>query len=481
MNDRYLFGGINANEQAPVVDLRRLPDPSGSENTAGSNTTFQLAAGTIRQVMRITTDQLGTGQTETLTVNGTPLVFNGPMSQQELAAAMAAAVGPLAAVSVQDIDAHGFTITADTAGTAFTVAVTGNDPTPSTIETVQANVPISGDQVDVITLDGPVGLIGEVFSVTITDPPAHAAPVTISYRTTGDEPDLNTIIDKLVAKIANHQPPFAVTPTNLGNGQLELRASTAFTSHATVQNTPTVETTQRTVVPVAQRDEIGFAGPFDAGDQYTITFTAPAGGPFTVTNAATDDQASIAAKFVSAINAAGIGVTASVRNGRLSIVSDTPGTPMTYTALLTTDAAPNTDGGADHQHGRAEHSGGPPAADRHRAAERPGRPQGRRLRGDGQRPDRALHHHRHRSRHGRHRHQPDGADQRAGPAVPRFGGAGPDRQRPADPDRRHGGRGAGDRADGSSSRRRCPIRRRPNTTCTRKRRIRRWPGSAPRS
>jgi hypothetical protein len=31
-----------------------------------------------------------------------------------------------------------------------------------------------------------------------------------------------------------------------------------------------------------------------------------------------------------------------VRNGHLSIVSDTPGTPMTYTALLTTDAAPNT-------------------------------------------------------------------------------------------------------------------------------------------
>ncbi|HTH92426.1 hypothetical protein, partial [Mycobacterium sp.] len=344
---RYLFGGINANERAPVVDLARLPDPSGSENTAGSNTTFQLATGTIRQVVRITTDQLGTGQTETLTVNGTPLVFNGPMSQQELAAAMAAAVGPLAAVSVQDIDANGFTITADAVGTAFTVDVTGNDPTPSTIETAQANVPISGDQVDVISLDGPIGLIGEVFSVTITDPPAHAAPVTISYRTTGDEPDLNTIVDKLVAKIANYQPPFAVTPTNLGDGQLELRASTAFTSHAAVQNTPVVETTQRTVVPVAQRDEIGFAGPYDAGDQYTITFTAPVGGPFTVTNAATDDETSIASKFVAAINAAGIGVTASVRNGRLSIVSDTPGTPMAYTAALTTDvgsatAAPTT-------------------------------------------------------------------------------------------------------------------------------------------
>jgi hypothetical protein len=342
VNDRYLFGGINANERPPVVDLARLPDPSGSDNTAGSNTTFQLATGTIRQVVRITTDQLGTGQTETLTVNGTPLVFNGPMTQQELAAAMAAAVGPLANVSVQDIDANGFTITADAVGTAFTVDVTSNDPTPSTIETVQANVPISADQVDVVSLDGPIGLIGEVFSVTITDPPAHASPVTISYRTTGDEPDLNTIVDKLVAKIANYQPPFAVTPTNLGNGQLELRASTAFASHATVQNTPTIETTQRTVVPVAQRDEITFAGPYDAGDQYTVTFTAPVGGPFTVTTASTDDEAAIANKFVSAINAAGIGVTASVRNGHLSIVSDTPGTPMTYTALLTTDVGSTT-------------------------------------------------------------------------------------------------------------------------------------------
>lgn len=342
VNDRYLFGGINANEQAPVVDLSRLPDPSGSKNAARSNTTQQLAGGTISQVVRITTDHLGQGQTETITVNGTPLVFNGPLTQQELAAAMAAAVGPLANVSVQDVDATGFTITADTAGAAFTIAITGTDPTPSTAEAVQANVPIGPDQVDIVTLSGPVGTIGEVFSVTITDPPAHASPVTISYRTTGDEPDLNTIVDKLVSRIANHQPPFAVTATNLGDGQLQLSGTTAFTSHAAVQNYPAVETIQRTVVPVAQQDEIGFPGPFDAGDQYTITFTAPAGGPFTVTTASTDDEAAVAAKFVSAINAAGIGVTASVRNGRLAITSNTPGSAMTYTAALSTDAAPNT-------------------------------------------------------------------------------------------------------------------------------------------
>ncbi|HET6159642.1 MAG TPA: hypothetical protein VFE34_14955 [Dongiaceae bacterium] len=341
VNDRYLFGGINANEQAPVVDLSRLPDPSGSKNAASSGTVQQLAPATIRQVTRITTDQLGQGQNETITVNGTPLVFNGPLTQQQLAAAMAAAVGPLANVSVQDIDATGFTITADTAGTPFTVAIAGNDPTPSTAETVQANVPVGANQLDVISLSGPVGTIGEIYSVTITDPPAHTLPVTISYRTTGDEPDLNTIVDKLVSKITNYQPAFGVTATNLGDGRLQLSGTTAFQSHATVQNTPTIETTQRTVVPVAQQDEIGFPGPLDAGDQYAMTFTAPVGGPFTVTTSATDDEADIAAKFVSAINAAGIGVTASVRNGKLAITSDTPGCAMTYTALLSSDAGPN--------------------------------------------------------------------------------------------------------------------------------------------
>jgi hypothetical protein len=341
VNDRYLFGGINANELAPVVDLARLPNPIASDNSAGSATTTQLAPGTIRQVMRVTTDRLGQGQTETIDVNGNIFTYNGPLTAQQLAAAMAADIGPLAAVSVQDIDANGFTITADVAGTAFTASITSNDPTPTTLATVQANVPLSANQTDIITLSGPVGTIGEVFSVTITDPPAHGAPVTISYRTTGEEADLNEIAEKLIAKINNHQPAFSVTPTNLGNGQIRLESTTAFQSHAAVQNMPTVTTTQRTVVPVAQEDQIAFPNPLDAGDQYTITFTAPVGGPFTVTTAQNDDEASIAAKFVSAINAAGIGVTANVKSGKLSITSDTPGTPMTYTATLSLDAPPN--------------------------------------------------------------------------------------------------------------------------------------------
>src|SRR5262249_40939549 len=156
------------------------------------------------QTMRVTTDRLGQGQTETIDVNGNTFTYTGPLTAQQLAAAMAADVGPLVGVSVQDMHAHGFTITSDVAGTAFTATITGSAPTPATLATVQANVPISANQTDIISLSGPVGTIGEVFSITISDPPNHGGPVTISYRTTGDEADLNEIADKLISKINNH-------------------------------------------------------------------------------------------------------------------------------------------------------------------------------------------------------------------------------------------------------------------------------------
>ena len=88
---------------------------------------------------------------------------------------MAAAIGPLAAVSVQDIDAtrlhhHRGHRRHRLHASASPATIRRRPP----LETVQANVPIGANQVDVITLVGPVGTIGEVFSVTITDPPAHA-------------------------------------------------------------------------------------------------------------------------------------------------------------------------------------------------------------------------------------------------------------------------------------------------------------------
>jgi hypothetical protein len=342
IDGRYLFGGLSANSTIPVVDLTNLPDPTGSKNAASTATTAQLAPGTITQQMRVTADALGALQTETFTVNGNNFSLTGPLTAQEVANQVATYYAGLPAltgvVNISDIDATGFTMTSATPGTAFTASLTGTDPTPSVISTVQANVPVAASQTDVTTFSGPVGIVGEEFSITITDPPSHTSPVTLKYRTTGTETSMDDVVNGLISKITAYQPPFSVTPTNLGNGKLQLSGTTAFTTNAAVQNTATVTTTQRTVVPVAQQEQIGFPGTLgDNGDVYTINFTAPTGGPFTVTTNQWDTEASIAAKFVSQINAAAIGVTAAVKDGKLLVTSDTPGSAMTYTAALTTD------------------------------------------------------------------------------------------------------------------------------------------------
>jgi hypothetical protein len=342
INGRYLFGGVSSAALAPVVDLTRLPDPTGSKNAASSATTQQLAAGTIVQQMRVTTNDLGALQSETFTVNGNNFTVNGPLTAQEVANQVATSYGALPAltgvVSFSDVDATGFTMTSATPGTAFTASLTGTDPTPSTIATVQPNVPIGASQTDVTTFSGPIGTIGEEFSITITDPPAHTSPVTISYRTTGNEAGMDDVVNGLIAKISAYQPPFSVTTANLGNGQLRLSNATAFTTTSAVENTATIKTIQRTVVPVAQQEQVGFPSlKGDNGDVYTIAVTAPVAGNFTVTTNSFDTEADIAAKFVSQINAAGIGLTAAVKDGKLLITSNTPGTPFTYTATLTTD------------------------------------------------------------------------------------------------------------------------------------------------
>ncbi|WP_374377226.1 hypothetical protein [Dongia sp.] len=342
INDRYLFGGLTANDRLPVVDLHRLPDPSGSANSISSSTAQQLATGTTVQQVRVTTDYLGTLQSESFTINAQTFTFTGPLTAQELADQLRTAINgsaPLTGVvTVSDVDANGLTITATTPGTAFSATVTGNDPTPSKITTVQPNIPIGASQVDLIQLSGPVGTINETYSVTIMDPPAHTLPVTISYKTTGDEKSLDDIVGQLIDKINAYQPPFSVTVTAPGNGQIQIASTTAFESHGAVQNEADVKTLQRTVLPVAQESTVTFPGPFgDNGDVYTINFTAPVGGPFTVTTTSIDDAKSVAQKFAGLINAAGLGVTAAISGDDLVLKSDTPGTPFTYTAVLTTD------------------------------------------------------------------------------------------------------------------------------------------------
>ena len=347
VNGRYLFGGNNTNILLPVVDPSRLPDPTGSKNSISDATTQQLAPGTTVQTSRVTMDYLGNGQSETFTINGNPFTFTGPLTPQQLASQVTAAITGLPVVggSVQDIDANGFTIKSTTPGTAFSFSITSNDPTPSTVATVQPNIPLGASQIDKIALNGPIGTIGETYSVTITDPPNNTLPVTISYRTTGNEKDLGEIAGKLTDLINTHQPPFTVAVTNTGNGTLQLSSTNAFTSHTGIGEGSSVATTQRTVVPVAQQEEVHFPGPFgDNGDVYTVAFTAPVGGPFTVTTTGYDTEVTVAQQLADQINAAGLGVTAQVRDGKLSVQSDTPGVPFTMTSALTTDAPPTTTG-----------------------------------------------------------------------------------------------------------------------------------------
>lgn len=347
VNNRYIFGGQTINDIAPVIDLSKLPDPTGSKDSASGATTQQLAGGTIKQQMRVTADELGTNQTETFSVNGNNFTVTGPLTAQEVANQVGNHYSTLPAlagiVTVTDIDADGFTMTSNTAGTSFTATVTGTDPTPSVIDTVQANVPIGASQNDVLTFTGPLGSIGEAYSITITDPPSHTSPVTLTYRSTGKETSMDDVVNALISSINTYQPPFGITATALGNGQLQISGSSAFSSSAAVENSTTVATVQRTILPVAQEDQVAFPGmKGDTGDVYSISFTTPVAGPFTVTTTNQDDQASVAAKFAQQINAAGIGVTAAVKNGKLSIVSNTPGTAFVQNATLTTDVGQTT-------------------------------------------------------------------------------------------------------------------------------------------
>ncbi len=120
VNGRYLFGGVSSTAEAPVVDLTRLPDPTGSKNAASATTTQQLATGTIVQQQRVTTDDLGALQNETFTVNGNNFTVTGPLTAQEVASQVAThyqgVVALTGVVNFTDVDATGFTMTAVTPG-----------------------------------------------------------------------------------------------------------------------------------------------------------------------------------------------------------------------------------------------------------------------------------------------------------------------------------------------------------------------------
>lgn len=344
INDRYLFSGQSGDAAAPAVDLNRLTNLINKEVSVDSQITQQLASGTILQQSRVTTDVLGYGQNTTFTVNATNFTFSGPLTAQQLALNAATAIQTAfpGVINVSDIDANGFTLTAAVAGTGFSASISGTDPTLSSLATIQTNVPIGVTQAQQISFSGEVGRIGQIYSITLTEPPVNSSPVTFTYRSNGQEKSIDEITNILVGQITNHQPPYTLTTSNAGNGTINLSSTLSFTAHAAFGIEGTVQTAQRTVEAVAQEEVFTFPGPFgDAGETYGINFTAPVAASFTVTTNAYDNAFSIADQFAQAINAnTSLGVTASIRGGQLVLSANQAGTPFTAALAPFTDSNP---------------------------------------------------------------------------------------------------------------------------------------------
>lgn len=343
INDRFLFGGNNGDNLAPALDLTNLTHLINPEVTAQSPITQQLASGTIQQRYRISTDYLGTGQSETFTINATNFTFTGPQTAQQLALAAGNAIAAAfpGVINVSDIDANGFTLTSAAPGTAFTASISGTDPTPSSLAVLQANVPIGATQTQQVNFSGDFGKIGQIFSISLTEPPANSIPALFTYETKGGE-SADTILNHLVSAINSHQPPYTLTASNGGNGRIDLSSSLSFTAHAAFGYAGNVQTEQRTIAPVAQEETIRFPGPFgDAGETYGVNFTVPVAASFTFTTNIYDTEATISEGLARAINAnTSLGVTASVKGGQLVIRANQPGTAFSATVAPLTDSNP---------------------------------------------------------------------------------------------------------------------------------------------
>jgi phage tail sheath gpL-like len=338
LNGKFLFGGIGT-ETAPVVDLTSLPPISAPGLLVAPIELQQLAPGTLSQQVRITTNPLGFGQSETFTVNASTVTLTGPRSAQEVALAGATALNTAlgGAVTIGDIDAQGFTLTASP-GTGFTLAIGGTSPVPSTAATVQSNVPVGPQQRTQFILPPLEGTIGQEYQLTLSEP-ANPTPETFSYRTTGGEQSLSDVVDALLSQVNAHVPSFTLTASDLGGGKIQISSPQPFTARASLGPTAQASTIQRTIVPAAQQDTIRFPGPFgDGGETYGVNFTSPVAVNLTVTTTALDDAATIADQFAQQINAnPSLGVTAAVRGGDLVATATQPGTGFTLALAPYTD------------------------------------------------------------------------------------------------------------------------------------------------
>jgi len=210
------------------------------------------------------------------------------------------------------------TLTAATAGTAFT----------SGASTTQGVASVA--QIDTMTIAGTVE-VGDVFTVDVNGTNA-------SYTVTGAEASIDIIRNNLVTNInANSTINSKVTAAAGASGKITLTAvtaGTAFTSGAS---------TTQGVASVAQVGTVTISGAVDQGDVVRATINGT-NVDYSVT-AADASLANIAAGLITAINAnAAVNSNVTASNGAggvVTITSDAAG--VTFTLLASTPTDPSAD------------------------------------------------------------------------------------------------------------------------------------------
>lgn len=172
-------------------------------------------------------------------------------------------------------------------------------------------------QVDTIALGGSVEA-GDQYSVTV-------AGITLNYTATGAEASMGAIRDNLLALInANPVISSSVTAAASGASSITLTANTPGTGFTTLASTT------QGLADVAQVDTVNLGGTFELGDQFRVTI---GGVPVTYTaNGADASLTDVRDGLISAINLAGLGVTAGIGGANsLTLTANTAGTAFTAT------------------------------------------------------------------------------------------------------------------------------------------------------
>ncbi|MCC7427832.1 MAG: flagellar hook-basal body complex protein, partial [Alphaproteobacteria bacterium] len=360
-----LAGQINANLAVPVTaaalgtaialtaDTAGVPfsaSASVSNAPAGQANSFATATPNppVSAVAQINTVTIGgamgdAGDVYTVIVNGIPFSYTATGAEataNDVAGALAALVNANGPLPVSAAAAGGVvTLLADTAGQPFTlasnVANAGAGSNNNTIvnASVQPNV-AAQSQISSVTVGGPLGDTGDVYSVTINGS-------TYATTTTGGELSNFDITNQLAIAI-NADAALPVTATIVG-GVLRLTGDAPgvpFTVSSSVADTPgglvvnTVSTATGTPnqPATAQTSAVTLAGTLgDAGDTYTISVN---GNAYTYTTTGRETSlGAIALALANQINSdPGLPVTAAASGEVISLTGDVPGTPFSIAA-----------------------------------------------------------------------------------------------------------------------------------------------------